>query len=47
MSLSAWLAQLVRERTRSGWPAEVVAMAGCWPELPTAEELRAKEVQDR
>jgi hypothetical protein len=46
LSMSAWLAQLVRERTRATWPAEVVALAGAWGDLPTAEELRAGSAQD-
>ena len=41
LSMSAWLAQLVRERTRQNWPAEVAALAGAWSEMPPAEELRA------
>ncbi len=41
VSMSAWLAELVRERTRTEWPREVVALAGAWPDLPCAEDLRA------
>lgn len=40
LSMSAWLAQLVRERTRTEWPDEVAALAGAWRDLPNAEELR-------
>jgi hypothetical protein len=46
LSMSAWLAQLVRERTRQEWPAEVAALAGAWTDLPSAEELRAGFGQD-
>lgn len=46
LSMSAWLAQLVRERTRRAWPAEVVALAGAWRDLPTAEELRGSVGED-
>jgi hypothetical protein len=41
VSMSAWLAELVRQRTRVEWPAEVAALAGAWRDLPTAEELRS------
>ncbi len=41
VSMSAWLNQLVRERTRIEWPREVAARAGAWPDLPSAEGLRA------
>lgn len=40
-SVSAWVVGLVRERTRTDWPAEVAALAGAWSDFPTAEELRA------
>ena len=40
VSMSAWLAQLVRERTRTEWPREVAALAGAWRCVPAAEELR-------
>lgn len=46
LSMSAWLAQLVRERTRTEWPREVADLAGAWRDLPTAEELRAPRVDD-
>lgn len=45
-STSAWLAALVRERSRSEWPPEVVALAGVWADFPTAEELRSSSVED-
>lgn len=41
VSMSAWLNQLVWERTRTEWPREVAALAGAWPDLPSAEGLRA------
>ncbi len=41
VSMSAWLAELVRERTRTEWPREVAALAGAWRDLPSAEDLRA------
>ena len=46
LSMSAWLAQLVRERTLREWPAEVTALAGAWRDLPTAEEMRASAGAD-
>jgi hypothetical protein len=46
VSMSAWLAQLVRERTRTEWPREVAALAGAWRSLPTAEELRREHPAD-
>jgi hypothetical protein len=46
LSMSAWLAQLVQERTRTEWPREVAALAGAWRDLPSAEELRAGQPVD-
>jgi len=46
LSVSAWLARLVRERTRSDWPEDVAALAGAWRDLPLAEELRATQGED-
>ncbi len=40
LSMSAWLARLVRERMQTEWPAEVASLAGAWSDLPCAEELR-------
>ncbi len=40
MSMSAWLAGLVRERTRRSWPKEVAEFAGAWPDFPEAEQIR-------
>jgi hypothetical protein len=46
VSMSAWLAQLVRERTRTEWPRDVAALAGAWRSTPSAEELRGDEPAD-
>ena len=47
VSFSRWVADLVRQRTQTTWPAEVVALAGAWsdddaivaprPALPVAD----------
>ncbi len=45
-SQSKWVARLIRARVADEWPAEVVALAGAWPDLPTAEELRIGQRED-
>ena len=40
LSVSRWIANLIRERTALVWPREVAKLAGAWRDLPTAEELR-------
>ncbi len=46
LSLSKWISGLIREKTRDEWPESVKAMAGAWPDLPTAEEIRPGEDAD-
>ncbi len=46
VSMSAWLAQLVRERTRTEWPREVAELAGVWRTAPAAGELRGDQPAD-
>ena len=41
MSKSKWIAELIREKTATTWPAEVVEAAGTWQDFPTAEEMRS------
>lgn len=38
---SKWISELIREKTLSVWPDEIVEMAGAWSDLPTAEEIRS------
>lgn len=46
MSQSQWVSRLIRERTSQEWPQSVKALAGAWPEMPTAEEIRAGACAD-
>ena len=38
--VSRWVAELVENRTRTEWPAEVLELAGAWPDFPDLEDLR-------
>lgn len=40
ISKSKWIAQLIREKSATTWPASIVELAGAWKDLPTAEEIR-------
>jgi hypothetical protein len=40
VSQSRWLADLIREKTSTEWPPSIVALAGAWADMPTAEQLR-------
>ena len=46
ISLEAWLERLIHTRASGKWPASVVALAGAWGDMPSAEEIRASEVPD-
>ena len=46
MSLSRWVANLIREKITSQWPVSVIELAGAWADLPTAEELRRDVPED-
>ncbi len=46
MSLSRWVANLIREKIASQWPVSVIELAGAWADLPTAEELRRDVPED-
>ena len=47
VSKSKWIAEAIRARVRSEWPRSVAAMAGAWPDFPTAEEIRKSKGRDR
>jgi len=46
ISQSQWIADAVRLRMKREWPASVLALAGAWPDFPTAEEIRAQLGKD-
>lgn len=46
VSVSRWVAELVENRTRMEWPAEVLELAGAWPDFPDPEELRTQAGKD-
>lgn len=46
LPVSRWLAELVREKTRTEWPQGVREAAGAWTDFPDAVELRDTAGQD-
>ena len=47
VSVSRWVADLVENRTRNEWPAEVLELAGAWPDFPDLKEIRPVAAKDR
>lgn len=45
-SVSRWVAELIRQKVATTWPENVVRLAGAWPDLATAEELRSHQPDD-
>ena len=46
MPLSRWVAEGIRRRARDGWPEGVRTLAGAWPDLPSAEQIRKSEAKE-
>lgn len=46
MSKSKWISNLIREKTASSWPENIVKLAGAWSDIPTAEEIRKNMGRD-
>ena len=46
ISLSKWIAGVVREKAVTSWPKDILALAGTWPDFPSAEELRSAQPDD-
>ena len=40
LSQSKWVAKVIRERVSDEWPPQLAALAGAWPDIPEAEDLR-------
>lgn len=39
VSLSRWVATLIREKTADEWPQSIGELAGSWKDFPTREEI--------
>ena len=46
VSKSRWIADLIKEKVATSWPENVVALAGAWSDLPTADEIRENLGED-
>ena len=42
VSKSKWIAELIREKTATTWPQDVIEMAGTWKDFPDVEEIRSE-----
>ena len=46
VSQSKWVADAIRSRVRQEWPETVRALAGAWPDLPSAAQIRSRRTGD-
>lgn len=47
LSVSKWVAGIIKEKVAAEWSPEFIELIGCWgDEFPTIEELRANSHQD-
>ncbi len=46
ISQSKWISTLIKEKVSGKWPESFMGLAGAWPDLPTAEEIRDTQVSD-
>ena len=44
--VSRWVADLIREKTRTDWPDEIKSLAGAWADLPDPEQPRDQQAED-
>ena len=40
ISKSRWIADVIKEKVATSWPENIIALAGAWSDIPTAEEIR-------
>jgi hypothetical protein len=43
LSTQQWLRQIIEEKTATGWPDSIKALAGTWQDTPFAEECNEKD----
>lgn len=46
LNTQEWLQRLVRHHLHTPWPDSLRALAGAWPDFPTAEALRQTDGRD-
>ncbi len=47
LSVSKWIANIIKEKISTKWPQDVVNLAGSWKEdFPSLEEIRSSQAVD-
>jgi hypothetical protein len=43
LPVSRWIAAVIKDRTQTEWPPEIVSLAGAWSDFPSLSTLRKKQ----
>lgn len=47
LSVSKWIAYLIRDKISTDWPLDVINLAGCWKDdFPALLEIRSSDAAD-
>jgi len=47
VSVSKWIANIIKEQVKTEWPKDIAKLAGCWQDkFPSLGEIRSTEGQD-
>ncbi len=47
LSVSKWIANIIKEKILTEWPQDVVSLAGSWKDdFPSLEEIRSSQAVD-
>ena len=46
LSVSKWVAEIIKEKIETEWPAEIYDMAGTWNDFPSIKVLRSSSEKD-
>jgi hypothetical protein len=47
LSVSKWIANIIKEKTSTEWPQDVIQLAGSWKDtFPSLEEIRSSGAVD-
>ncbi len=47
VSVSKWIASMIKEQVKTEWPPDIKELAGCWQDnFPSLEEIRSSSKED-
>ena len=46
LSLSKWIAGVIKDKISNEWPSSVISLSGAWEDFPSAAEIREEYTSD-